>query len=78
MADVKQEPKPFFTTEKVTLWAPKKPKHHKPFEKVQVQLRQKDKFLSQGYTETEPVEAQPPAKTAGADGGAGPQTMTTK
>lgn len=52
MADVKEQPKPFFTTEKVTLYAPKGAKYHSHQEAVTIQARQKEKFLKFGYTET--------------------------
>lgn len=57
MADQKEQPKPFFTTEKVTLYAPKGAKYHKHGQATEVQVRQKEKFLKLGYTET-PEEAQ--------------------
>jgi hypothetical protein len=52
MADTKETPKPFFTTEKVTLYAPKGAKFHTHQQEVSVQARQKDKFLKLGYTES--------------------------
>lgn len=56
MADTKKEElKPFFTTEKVTMYAPENAPHHTAGEKTEVQALQKDKFLKMGYT-TEPVE----------------------
>jgi len=75
MAEVKKEEvKPFFTTEKVTLYAPKGAKFHSHGQKVEVQSRQKEKFLKLGYVETEaevkdaeahPAIAIPVAKTRG-------------
>lgn len=54
MADVKKEEKvtPFFTTERVTLFAPKGAKHHAHMEEVSIQARQKEKFLKLGYALT--------------------------
>lgn len=54
MADIKEKekPTPFFTTEKVTLYAPKGAKHHAHMEEVSVQARQKEKFVKLGYTES--------------------------
>lgn len=52
MAEKKEEPKPFFTTEKVKLYAPKGTKHHTHGQAVEIQARQKDKFLKLGYSET--------------------------
>ncbi len=51
----KEEVKPFFTTEKVTLYAPVGAPHHSEGEKTEVQALQKDKFLAMGYTETPPA-----------------------
>jgi hypothetical protein len=73
MAELKETPKPFFTTEKVKLYAPKGAKHHAHQEEVSVQARQKEKFLKLGYAETKEEAAdaeahpaisitQPPAK----------------
>lgn len=52
MADVKETPKPFFTTEKVSVYAPKGAKYHEHGQKVEIQARQKQKFLKLGYAET--------------------------
>lgn len=52
MADDKKVT-PFFTTEMVTLFAPKGAKFHATAgQEVKVQARQKEKFLKLGYKET--------------------------
>jgi hypothetical protein len=48
----KEEPKPFFTTEKTTLYAPKGAKHFDAGQKVDVHPRQVDKFKKFGFAET--------------------------
>lgn len=55
MADDKEKkevPKPFWTTDKVTLFAPKGAKHYKPGQEIQIHPRQKDKFIGFGFAET--------------------------
>jgi hypothetical protein len=64
MADTKETPKPFFTTEKVTLYAPKGAKFHTHQQEVSVQARQKDKFLKLGYTLTKEESADAEAHPA--------------
>lgn len=48
----KDKQTPFFTTEMVTLFAPKGAKWHAAGQETKVQARQKDKFLKLGYRET--------------------------
>ncbi|HEY4288263.1 MAG TPA: hypothetical protein VGN00_14260 [Puia sp.] len=66
MADVKKEEKgtPFFTTEKVTLFAPKGAKHYEHMQEISVQARQKPKFLKLGFTETKEEAAESEAHAA--------------
>jgi hypothetical protein len=52
MAEQKEKGTPFFTTDKVKLYAPKGAKFHGHGQEVEVQVRQKDKFLKLGYTES--------------------------
>lgn len=54
MAEDKKKPTPFWTTEKIVLYAPKGAKFHTVAgEKVEIHPKQKDKFLKLGYCETE-------------------------
>lgn len=85
MAEKKEEPKPFFTTEKVKVYAPKGAKYHTHGQEVEIQTRQKEKFLKLGYTETaeeakdaeaHPAIAIPVAKTRQKRSDAGSQEST--
>ena len=80
MADEKEKPAPFFTQERVTLYAPtdKDTPHFKRGEKTIVQARQKDHFKKKGFTETPPAAKAPKEPKAEGENGGGPKTMTTK
>lgn len=52
MADEKEKPKPFWTTDKTTLFAPKGAKFYKPGQEIKIHPRQKDKFVGFGFAET--------------------------
>lgn len=78
MADEKEKVTPFFTQEKVTLYAPigKDVPHFKRGEKTVVQARQKAHFLKKGFTNEAPKV--PATKEPAEPKADGAKTMTNQ